>query len=83
VVRATRRVRVAKGARKCGGVRSARGELHRALKNTGHSGLCRHPRDTKLYKSGRWHWEHIRFALLRPRTRAARLGIQGKSYTEL
>jgi hypothetical protein len=31
-VRAARRVRVAKGAHKCGGVGSARDELHRALK---------------------------------------------------
>jgi hypothetical protein len=77
------RVRVAKGAHKCSGVRSVRDELHRALKNTGHLGPCRCPWDIKLYKSGRWGQEHVRFALLRLRTSAARKGIQGKSYTEL
>jgi hypothetical protein len=53
-MQAARRVRVAKGARKCGGVGSVRDELHGALKNTGHSGPCRRPRNTKLYKSGCW-----------------------------
>jgi hypothetical protein len=52
VVQAARQVRIAKGMRRCGSVGSVRDELHRALKNTGHSGPCGRPRDTKLYKSG-------------------------------
>jgi hypothetical protein len=82
-VRAACCVRIAKGARKCGGVGSAGDELHRALRNTGHSGPCGRPQDTKLYKSGHWGRECIGFASLRPHASAARLGIQGKSYTEL
>jgi hypothetical protein len=72
-------VHVAKGARKCGGARSVRDELHGALKNTRHSGPCRHPWDTKLYKSGHWGWECVGFASLRPHTSVARLGIQGRA----
>jgi hypothetical protein len=83
VVQVACQVCAAKSMHKCGGVRSMRGELHRALKDTGHSGLCEHPWDTKLYKSGCGGWEHVGFTLLRPRVSAARLGIQGKSYTEL
>jgi hypothetical protein len=75
-----RRVRVAKGMHKCSGVGSTRGELHGALKNTGHSCPCRHLQDTKLYKSSRWGREHVGFASLRPCTSAARSRIQGKSY---
>jgi hypothetical protein len=82
-VRAARRVHFAKGARKCGGVGSVRDELHRALKNTGHLGLCGRLWNTKLYKSGHWGWERVGFASLRPHASVVRLGIQGKSYTEL
>jgi hypothetical protein len=69
----------AKGARKCSGVRNARDELHGALRNIRHSGPCRRPQDTKLYKSGRWGWECVRFASLRTRVSAARSGIQGRA----
>jgi hypothetical protein len=82
-VRAARQVCVTKGARKCGGVGSVRDELHGALRNTGHSGPCGYPWDTKLYKSGCWGQERVGFASLRPHASAARLRIQGKSYTEL
>jgi hypothetical protein len=78
-VRAACRVRVAKGAHKCSGVGSVRDELHGALRNTGHSGLCGHPRDTKLYKSGCWGRECVGFASLRPHASVARSGIQGRA----
>jgi hypothetical protein len=58
-------VHVAKGTCKCGGVGSARDELHGALKNTRQLGPCRCLWNTKLYKSGRWGQEHVGFALLR------------------
>jgi hypothetical protein len=78
-VRAVRRVRAAKGARKCGSVGSVRDELHRALKNTGHLGPCGRPQDTKLYKSGRWGRECVRSTSLRPHASAVRSGIQGRA----
>jgi hypothetical protein len=60
VVQVARWVCVTKGARKCGGVRSVRDELHRALKNTRHLGPCGRLRNTKLYKSGCWGRERVR-----------------------
>jgi hypothetical protein len=73
------RIRITKGVCKCSGARSVRDELHEALKNTRHSGPCRRPWDTKLYKSGCWGREHVGFASLRPCASAARLGIQGRA----
>jgi hypothetical protein len=82
-VQVAHQVCITKGVHKCGSVGKVRGELHGALRNLGHSGLCRRLQDTKLYKSGRWGREHVGFASLRPCASAAVLGIQGKSYTEL
>jgi hypothetical protein len=65
-------VHVAKGAHKCGGVGSVRGELHGALRDLGHSGPCRCLWNTKLYKSGCWGQECVGFASLRLCASAAR-----------
>jgi hypothetical protein len=62
-----------------GGVRRARGELHGALKDLGHLGLCRRLQKTKLYKSGCWGQKHIGFASLRLHMSAARSGIQERA----
>jgi hypothetical protein len=59
VVQVAHWVRITKGACKCGGVGSVRDELHRALKNTRHSGPCGRLRNTKLYKSGHWGQECV------------------------
>jgi hypothetical protein len=72
VVQAAHQVCVAKGMHKCSGVGSARGELHGALRDLGHSGPCGRPWNTKLYKSGCWGQEHVRFTLLRPHVSAVR-----------
>jgi hypothetical protein len=63
---------ITKGVHKCGGIRSVRGELHGALRNLGHSDLCRCLLNTKVYKSSHWGWERVGFTSLRPHMSAAR-----------
>jgi hypothetical protein len=82
-MRVPRRVHFTKAAHTCGTVGNMGNELHGALRKQGHSGLYRLLQNTRLYKSGCWGREHIRFDLLRLHTGAALLGMQGVSYTEL